>query len=144
MKASCTSSLPTSLATGADISLNDWRHQRALTTIGTQSNTIPNTQAPQYVQARNSSSRAHLGGLQGHFDPPLQQGGRKAGGGHGGEPQAEVLVAGVATDGLHDAFQGGHPADCQVAVLQAHPLPLLQARQQHLLRLRSRTTFRGG
>ncbi len=79
--------------------------------------------------------RPHLGGLQGHFDPALQDSSRESRAGHGGEPEAEVLVAGVRADALHNALQAGHPAECQVAVLQAHPLPLLHAAYQHLLSL---------
>jgi hypothetical protein len=77
----------------------------------------------------------HLGRLQGHFDPSLQDSSREARAGHGGEPEAEVLVAGVRADALHNALQAGHPAHSQVAVLQAHPLPLLHACYQHLLSL---------
>ena len=77
----------------------------------------------------------HLWGFQGHLDPPLQDSSWEARAGHGGEPEAEVLVAGVRADGLHDALQAGHPAHRQVAVLQAHPLPLLHTRYQHLLGL---------
>ena len=84
-----------------------------------------------------SSLKAHLRGFQGHFDTPLQHSGREAWAWHGGKPEAEVLVAGVSADALHNALQAGHPADCQVAVLQAHPLPLLHASQQHLLSLHS-------
>ncbi len=77
----------------------------------------------------------HLGRLQGHFDPALQDSSRKSGAGHGGEPEAEVLVAGVRANALHNALQTGHPAHCQMAVLQAHPLPLFHAGYQHLLSL---------
>ena len=87
------------------------------------------------------SLEAHLRGLQGHFDPPLQHSRREAWARHGGEPEAEVLVAGVRADGLHNTLQGGHPADCQVAVLQAHPLPLLHASQQHLLSLHNSSPY---
>ena len=79
----------------------------------------------------------HLGGLQGHFDPSLQDSSRESRAGHGGEPEAEVLMTGVRADALHNALQAGHPAHCQVAVLQAHPLPLLHACYQHLLSLRT-------
>ena len=76
-----------------------------------------------------------LRGFQGHFDGALQDSSREGGAGHGGKPQAEVLMAGVRADGFHNALQAGHPADSQVAVLQANPLPLLHAGYEHLLSL---------
>ncbi len=98
-----------------------------------------NTQCPsgQTVEGMGDAQGLgpHLGGLQGHFDPALQDSSREARAGHGGEPEAEVLMAGVRADALHNALQAGHPADCQVAVLQADPLPLLHAGYQHFLSL---------
>ena len=66
----------------------------------------------------------YLGGFIGHLDAILQDRHREVGGGVGCEPESEAGVGGVRGQGGTQALQGGHPADCQVAVLQHHPAPL--------------------
>ena len=74
-----------------------------------------------------------LGGLVGHLDAVLEDGSGELVGGVGGEPESEVRFGDFWIGGefLADAFEGGHPGNGQMAVLQHYPISALLSFLDH-------------
>mmetsp|Transcript_23705 Transcript_23705/g.65781 ORF Transcript_23705/g.65781 Transcript_23705/m.65781 type:complete len:546 (+) Transcript_23705:174-1811(+) len=86
----------------------------------------------QHVAAAHVGSDA-LRRLVSHLHAILKDVDREFGAGVACHPQPELRVSGVRVQLLADAVQLRHPAGCQMAVLQHHPLALLQALVDHRL-----------